>query len=798
MKVRREKNLGRGGYRFLAAVMVLLAMVLAVPATGNANGEETPATASSNQASAAETAVKSAGKTGEITFPAGSYIVDMGDTSSNDAQLKPYGLIYDLVLNAKVPVYWVINENKTSQTGVDLTYNGKGYISGPFVISGDDVDYNVESMLSKWIDYGVSIDGPTDTAVTVDNSRKISSVPRVVLDKKNGQIAKKYLIDAGILQHHKDPDDDDDDDDDDNDEDTDDRVYKEKATPADLDSSCDDIYVMPHAEPTTATYGPLASFNKGGGYIWAGCHAASYLESNTSGKGVDDGSMFFLSTNGLLIDDKHEGASGVSGDYRVTGAASDPIMQFVGNTFAAHANGFEQIYMPAPGSAWRATTRLLETDPNQKDVSKGRSPGPAVFMAVGPGYGDYNNGMVMYEAGHEFKLGKKSTAARNAIRAFLNFLILCGVEKSLDVKATIPSDATAGSTVQASVTVTKGKPPYTYQWQSDCSASFSNPRGSATSITFPNEGPCHVKVTVEDQCGRATFDTRLVDVKTRKGTVSWRKTDTENNPLVGSSWTLTGPDGQSRTITDNGDGDEDRTDGSFRVTGLDMGAYTLTESQAPSGFRKDDTIHQFTLDSTHPDQTFTSGFVNSPTPATVTVNGSKTLTGRDSKNGETFRFTFNPSDQATRQAVSDKTITVSGTRSVGGLRDGVAKDFTLATATVAKAGTYTFAAAEDRTDCPGDLACSKAVYRITITATGGTASSGALTVHASIARTRDDEGNTADATGIAKAAFTNTRVAQSALPLTGASEARNNTMLGLSVIAAALVLAVLGAKRSRA
>lgn len=740
-------------------------MVLALSVGGTASGEDMPAGTST-----AETAVKSAGKTGEITFPVGSYIVDMGDTSSDDAQLKPYGLIYDLVLNAKVPVYWVINGSKTSQTGVDLTYNGKGYISGPFVISGDDVDYNVRSMLSKWRGYGVSIDGPTDTAVTVDNSRKISSVPRVVLDNQNGKIAKGYLVKSGILR---------------NENTTDDRVYKEKATPADLDSSCDDIYVMPHAEPTTATHSPLASFNKGGGYIWAGCHAVSYLESNTKGKGVDDGSMFFLSTNGLLIGDKHKKASGVSGAYRVTGAASDPIMQFVGNTFAAHANGAEEIYMPAPGSAWRATTRVLETDPNQRQVLAGMSPGPAVFMAVGPGYGDYGNGMVMYEAGHEFK--KNTDADRNAIRAFLNFLILSGVEKSLDVKATIPSDATAGSTVQASVTVTKGTPPYTYQWQSDCNASFSDPTGSATSITFPNEGPCHVKVTVKDQCGRATFDTRLVDVKTRKGTVSWRKTDTENNPLAGSSWTLTGPDGQSRTITDNGDGDEDRTDGSFRVTGLDMGAYTLTDSQAPSGFHKDDSSHPFTLDNTHPDWTFTSGFVNSPTPATVTVNGSKTLTGRDSKNGETFRFTFIPSDQATRKAVRDKTITVSKTRSVGGLRDGVAK-----------AGTYTFYAAEDRTDCPGDLACSKAGYRITITATGGTASSGALTVHASIAKTKDDEGNTADVTGIAKAAFTITRVAQSALPLTGASEARNNTMLGLSVIAAALVLAVLGAKRSRA
>lgn len=758
--------------------MVALAMVLALSVAGTASGEDMPA-----GTSAAETAVKSAGKTGGITFPAGSYIVDMGDTFSDNAQLKPYGLIYDLVLNAKVPVYWVINGSKTSQTGVDLTYNGKGYISGPFVISGDDVDYNVRSMLSKWRGYGVRIDGPTDTAVTVADSRQISSVPRVVLDKQNGDIAKKYLVKAGILR---------------NENTTDDRVYKEKATPADLDSSCDDIYVMPHAEPTTATHGPLASFNKGGGYIWAGCHAVSYLESDDSKKGVIDGSMFFLSTNGLLIGNKHKGASGKSDAYQVTGAASDPIMQFVGNTFCAHVNGVEQIYMPAPDSRWRSTTRVLETDPNQQDVLNGKSPGSAVFMAVGPGYGDYGNGMVMYEAGHEFETNKDHSASRNAIRAFLNFLILSGVEKSLDVKAMIPSDATAGSTVQASVTVTKGTPPYTYQWQSDCNASFSDQTGSATSITFPNEGPCHVKVTVKDQCGRATFDTRLVDVKTRKGTVSWRKTDTENNPLAGSSWTLTGPDGQSRTITDNGEGDEDRTDGLFRVTGLGMGAYTLTESQAPSGFHKDDSSHPFTLDNTHPDQTFASGFVNSPTPATVTVNGSKTLTGRDSKNGEAFRFTFIPSDQATRQAVRDKTIKVSETRSVGGLRDGVAKDFTLATATVSKAGTYTFDAAVDRTDCPGDLACSKAEYRITITATGGTASSGTLTVHVSIAKTRDDEGNTDDATGIATAAFTNTRVAQSALPLTGASEARNNTMLGLSVIAAALVLAVLGAKRSRA
>ena len=56
-----------GGDRFLLAVMVALAMVLALSVAGTASGEDMPAGTSS-----AETAVKSAGKTGEITFPAGS------------------------------------------------------------------------------------------------------------------------------------------------------------------------------------------------------------------------------------------------------------------------------------------------------------------------------------------------------------------------------------------------------------------------------------------------------------------------------------------------------------------------------------------------------------------------------------------------------------------------------------------------------------------------------------------------------------------------------------------------------
>lgn len=752
--------------------------------------------------------VKSAGKTGEVTFPAGSYIIDMGDTSSDDAQLRPYGLVYDLILNAKVPVYWVIDENKTSQTDTDLTYDGKNYISGPFVISGDDVDDNVRNILNLWQrtkkaaekdgketkhKYGVNVDGPTTASITVQDSRKISSVPRVVLDKQNGGLAKNYLEYSGILSKEKDY--------------ADDRVYKEKATPDDLDSTCDDIYVMPHAEPTTSSHGSLAEFNKGGGYIWLGCHAASYLESDTSGKGVDNGSMFFLSTNGMLIGDNHSGASKdgeKNGYYEVTGSASDPIMQFIGNTFSAHANGAEQIYMPTEGSSWRDTTRVLEIDTQQentipsskKDDKKKTSPGPAAFMLVGPGYGDYNNGMVMYEAGHEFKLSDKDTAGRNAIRAFLNFIMLSGVEKSLDVKADIPSDATAGSTVNASVTVKKGTAPYTYEWTSDCNASFSDPTGSSTSITFPDEGPCHVKVEVTDACSRSSFETQLVDVKAQKGSVAWSKTDADGNALAGSTWELTGPNGYSKTIVDNGDGDEDSAQGSFKVTDLKLGDYTLVETKAPDGFQTDSQTHEFTISKDNPDYVFGAGFVNNPTPVEVSVKGSKTLTGRNSNTGETFKFKLVWADTVTEQAVNDGVVTISGGENASDLTDGVEKDFTLRDFTVGKAGTYTFTASEDQSYCSSDLACSKAEYTVTITATGGTAAAGELQATIAVEQVKDDEGKSVDHIASEKTRFVNKRDSNTVLPLTGASAARNNTVFGITIIIAAIALTVFNARRA--
>ena len=61
---------------------------------------------------------------GNQTIPAGSKIIDMGVTPQTVANgLKPYGLVYDLVKNYKVPVKWIINSGKVKD-GIDFSHNG--------------------------------------------------------------------------------------------------------------------------------------------------------------------------------------------------------------------------------------------------------------------------------------------------------------------------------------------------------------------------------------------------------------------------------------------------------------------------------------------------------------------------------------------------------------------------------------------------------------------------------------------------------------------------------------------------
>lgn len=85
-------------------------------------------------------------------------------------------------------------------------------------------------------------------------------------------------------------------------------------------------------------------------------------------------------------------------------------------------------------------------------------------------------------------------------------------------------------------------------------------------------------------------------------------------------------------------------------------------------------------------------FANSydPKPATATIEGSKTLTGRDMADGETFGFELSAADETTQNAVTAGTVTLPGMATVSGAKHDVATGFNFDEMTFTKPGEYTF------------------------------------------------------------------------------------------------------------
>lgn len=85
-------------------------------------------------------------------------------------------------------------------------------------------------------------------------------------------------------------------------------------------------------------------------------------------------------------------------------------------------------------------------------------------------------------------------------------------------------------------------------------------------------------------------------------------------------------------------------------------------------------------------------FANSydPKPATATIEGSKTLTGRDMADGETFGFELSAADDATQRAVASDAVKLPGAATVSGAQADEAKDFQFGDIIFKKPGEYTF------------------------------------------------------------------------------------------------------------
>ena len=93
-------------------------------------------------------------------------------TQTVGTALKPYGLVYDLVTNFKVPVNWAINPNKTfagnpPATPADFTATiitgpnttgTKSYSGGSFIIDGAFLTPAVIADINSWKAQGVVVD----------------------------------------------------------------------------------------------------------------------------------------------------------------------------------------------------------------------------------------------------------------------------------------------------------------------------------------------------------------------------------------------------------------------------------------------------------------------------------------------------------------------------------------------------------------------------------------------------------------------------------------------------------------
>ncbi|MDQ1131224.1 DUF5979 domain-containing protein [Microbacterium sp. SORGH_AS_0888] len=115
-------------------------------------------------------------------------------------------------------------------------------------------------------------------------------------------------------------------------------------------------------------------------------------------------------------------------------------------------------------------------------------------------------------------------------------------------------------------------------------ATWDAPSFSQNPVTIGSDAPTTVTLT-----NQITGD---------PGSVTWSKTDSDTGALLsGSVWSLTGPDGFSATIADNGSHDANPTAGDLEVDGLPWGQYTLLETTPPSGYAVSATTHTFTIGS---------------------------------------------------------------------------------------------------------------------------------------------------------------------------------------------------------
>jgi len=430
------------------------------------------------------------------SIPAGSYIIDMGITPQTYANgLKPYGLVYGLIQQYNIPVKWSINPSK-SKDGIDFTVDGHDYKGGPFIIDAWLRTPTVDAYIASWEAKGV-VGYTTTTPVTVPVFEVLKYFPVWTLDLQNGSLVLPAFENSEIPT----------------------TAYN-FCYPTDLDC-CNDIFILPHADPTWGNHRNLyfwnAAIDSGGcaGWIWSACHGVSALENLSETDDYEnhgDTLLNFLTTDGAVLwGDHDDGTPPYTYEF-----PTDPNMQFMGIFDGATENGSEQIYMPQKGLTnsgnWRTTTKAAVYDPDHPDYPA-LTMGKAAKLAFGPAYGEYNRGMVMYEAGHKMTGG---TEAQNvaAQRAFFNFCFQAPGEKAPKVIIQVPDVIVSGTDaiVNCIANSPLGSSVFTFEWSASCSGTFANPYAQITLFTpdtVTDLTDCVITCVANDVCGRSGFDSKV-------------------------------------------------------------------------------------------------------------------------------------------------------------------------------------------------------------------------------------------------------------------------------------------------
>lgn len=165
------------------------------------------------------------------------------------------------------------------------------------------------------------------------------------------------------------------------------------------------------------------------------------------------------------------------------------------------------------------------------------------------------------------------------------------------------------------------------------------------------------------------------------------------------------------------------------------------------------------------------------TLAEGSIKVSKSISGRDWKNGDSFNFTIAGTGSTPDAPLPDSASVTIGT-------DTANHEASFGKIVYKTAGTYTYTVKETKpTDAIAGLHYSQAEYEVTVAVP---ANMGAPTV--SIKQVKDDNGKTVGNQSANVAKFTNTYVAVSALPLTGGTTDRQWLLVGGSIGGLAVLL----------